>query len=551
MDSKLEHLLEVRSRRTQEVKSYLKAVARNAAPLPEYFPEHLRPPDQDEDGATGFDDIRQRVRVVDHTEFERGRAEESERLHRAGQAYFGPRSVPQPGEQEDRPAPPEEWDADALVRHPQVLLLGEPGAGKSWLVRNEARSIAGKGLQAIESRRIPVDDLLLPIHLRLDDLAVGEDAIEEALSRHAAQLAKGSKEFEVWVESMLAKGRAAVLLDAWDEVRPEHRESLWNRLESWEFNPALRLMLTSRVVGYDSAPVKPRSVEKLRLLPFDREEIDAFVDVWFADEQPKGERLLDRLKGTDRVSDLARIPLMLTLICRLWSESVGTPEALPSRRSDLYDRCLRGLLKDWRREKRKRITDAEVRAHLRVLEELALKLSELGLQQFTVDALCDHIAGVLTGLTSSKLASSAPEDLVEAWDDFGLLVKAGEESRMFLHLTFQEYLSACALARRVGADWESVRAWLEEEPAHRREAFTTADHGTLWRFGRVDAARWHEVVVLLAGLLGTQDAHKLLTWLAEENGDDWFQGRLALAAECAGELKGEVRKELSWRRSMS
>ena len=44
MDTKLKHLLAARSRRVEELKSYPKAVASDAAQLREYFPEHPRVP---------------------------------------------------------------------------------------------------------------------------------------------------------------------------------------------------------------------------------------------------------------------------------------------------------------------------------------------------------------------------------------------------------------------------------------------------------------------------------------------------------------------------
>jgi predicted NACHT family NTPase len=47
------------------------------------------------------------------------------------------------------------------------------------------------------------------------------------------------------------------------------------------------------------------------------------------------------------VNGLARIPLMLSLLCRVFEETGGT---LPSRRAELYERCLKGLLLDWRHE---------------------------------------------------------------------------------------------------------------------------------------------------------------------------------------------------------
>jgi hypothetical protein len=333
----------------------------------------------------------------------------------------------------------------------------------------------------------------------------------------------------VSLRGRLEGDRCVVLLDALDEVpeeRPEpgrqvefklgYRQRLRRRVEAFaRAFPRPRLLLTSRLVGYAGSPVS--GAEELELLPFGQEETDAFVAAWFGDGV-KARPFLDHLRQSPAVRGLARIPLMLLLLCRSFEGS----NKLPSRRVDLYRRCLQGLLGEWKGEKEERkVGVADIKHFLDVLGGVACSLIRDGCEQFGEDDLFGRIAAWQEENPRHPCARHEPGKLLQEFQQSGVLVRSGDDPEapwLFLHRTFQEYLTAWALAQHVKKEgWQALEGLIDHK---------------CW------LPEWAEVVVLLAGELA--DPEPLLALLCDESKDDRFRHRLALAAHCLPELAPAV-----------
>jgi hypothetical protein len=154
------------------------------------------------------------------------------------------------------------------------------------------------------------DALTLPLWGRLSDLNRTDDPLEEALASERSEV------FRRFVRRRLEAGRAVMLLDAWDEVpvevpepgqpiagKPHHRQRLGRRIEAFARRfPLCRMLLTSRIVGYDGSPI-PDAWEPV-LFAFDGPQIEAFARAWFPDPEP----FLTLLRQNSQVQGLARIP---------------------------------------------------------------------------------------------------------------------------------------------------------------------------------------------------------------------------------------------------
>ena len=418
MPATLTDLVGVRSRLVDEVLTYLDTLAADMAVLPAYYPAHLRTA---ETGTTRFDAIRQLVQVAeDRAVFEQWLAAERERLRAAGQdvddrqAYAPFRSLPDHEDADtmprDRPAPPPPlpWDQHAGQRFKRAVILGDPGFGKTWLLRYEARRLAREGAQKLRARTRALNDLVLPIWARLSDVNQSDDPLEDTLVALAGM--GYSEAFRRFIRERLQTDRCVILLDAWDEVPvevppdgqplaylPRFRQRLGQRLAAFALQfPKPRLLITSRIVGYIESPLP--DAQELELLAFDTHSLEAFVRVWFGDENTKDsptltQQFLALVREHPRVHGLARIPLMLTLLCRVYQEQ---PIDFPTRRVDLYSRCLRGLLRDWKEEKDKRqISDAYVDAVLELLYVVGYSLFSEGYDQFSESLLRTKITAWL------------------------------------------------------------------------------------------------------------------------------------------------------------
>jgi HEAT repeat protein len=551
MPATLQQLVEVRSRLGDEVLVYLDTLAEWAAQLPPYYPPHLRAKGSEK---TPFEVIRQSVQVVtDRTAVDRWRGEarwprraprpDSDRL-----AYAPTRSRPETDDPElFLPAAPVPWDDRAGGLFRRAVILGDPGFGKTWLLRFEAHRLARAGGRQLRDGAAGLDDLVLPIFLRLSDLSQSAAAVEEAVIDLAGR--GQSEAFRGWLRQKLTTDNCVLLLDAWDEVpvevpregqpvgfRAGYRQLLGQRLQAFARQfPRPRLLLTARAVGYTGPPVS--GAQELELLAFDPPAIEAFVSAWFGAGDPTAGQFLEQLRQSNPVRGLARIPLMLALMCRgLQAGSLR----LPARRGELYESCLRGLLRDWREEKEDRvISDTEVDAVLELLGAVGCLLFADGYEQFPESVLGDKMAAWLGMPRGGFLQGTGAASLLAGLKRDGVFIKAGQHRDaplLFLHHTFHEYLTARHLARQVKeAGWEGA-AFPGRHPGRGTTIRELVDRKA-W------LPTWQEVIILLAGRL--DEPGPLLRLLADRRKDDLFRHRLALAARCLPEIPRDVRHRLT------
>ena len=501
-----------------ELRKYLNGVAERAAELSRLFPERLRKPSA---GGTPFDRLRQQVRVLqDRTALQRPLAAERERMRARGldpdALAYTPgrgrvdREADEDRREAERAAAPRVWDEQAAGEFRRAVILSDPGFGKTWLLRHEARRVARRALACLADNQADPATVEVPIYCRLFDLVGSDVPLEDALI--AAATSGRSEGFRKWLRGRLETGHCVVLLDAWDEVQ-ERRAQLRTRIDAFATAfPLPRLLLTSRIVYYGGSPVP--NAKELELLPFGPAESEAFVGVWFGNAA-KARPFLGHLRESPAVRGLARIPLMLLLLCRSFEQSEKT---LPARRVELYERCLRGLLGEWQEEKSSdEINELTIDTQVEVLGEVAAALFQDGFEQFTETVLSQRLVECNERNPTLRLSRTDLDGLLGNVKDSGVLIRSGEAKEspwLFLHRTFQEYLTARALAQRAKLkDWKTIaplidrKCWLPE---------------------------WSEVVALLAGELADPEA--LLALLSDEKKDDRFRHRLALAAHCLPEL---------------
>ncbi len=570
MPAPLTALSGLRSRLSEDLLAYLDALVEDLAALPAYFPAQLR---TQAGAASGFEAIRQVVQVIEDraafAQWLRAEARVAEQERAAGReiarrAYAPRRARPERAEDSERekdreaqpPPPPVPWDDAAAARFRQAVILADPGFGKTWLLKHETIRLARQAAEQLRTRRHGVESLVVPIFVRLSELARSDHALAQALTRHVLERASTARKRQAagqdpvlrpvrrptaapglaaYLASQLARGHCAVHLDAWDEVPPEPvgegggirslagtRQRQGERLRAFAEGFTGPLRVTSRLVGY-GGQILP-GAQELELIAFEPPQIEAFLDIWFADDERR-QALLTLLQEEPTLRGLSRIPLMLTLLCRAY-EQAG---ALPERRVDLYEQCLHGLLRDWLaldkqadREDPK-LSDPYVEALLDLLAGVAHTLHDQGREQFTAKELAQAIGTELRRLVSSdELHGRTPSSLIQELKRDGVLIALGDENPayLFLHRTFQEYLAARQLARQANV-------------APQRYAEIVRDIAErLWWL-----PEWREVIVLLAGRL--DDPLPLLNALAKKRGDDIARRRLALAGLALGEVDPE------------
>jgi formylglycine-generating enzyme required for sulfatase activity len=361
-----------------------------------------------------------------------------------------------------------------------VLILGDPGAGKTTAVRQLCWSVLNDPDPAT---RFGLSPGVVPVLLRLRDLApdktgdlwsfirdsVRSENVDEALANPGPDL----------------KRRTGVLwiFDGLDEVVSEAARE---RVAGWivdllKDRPDDYALVTCRFSGYQGPiDLGPRFCT-FHVQPLDETQVRSFVECWHravmqrlhgkgakadAVAQDSVTALMGLLGQQDyrigRLRELPANPLLLTILCLVHHEERN----LPSRRADLYAHCVRVLVEDWRKEMRQKqgVAPRDPQSAEDVLGAIAWWLhSEDKRTSDAVTSLGKVALPMLESLSpSAGLGKDGAKFVQEMRDQSGIVVMHGPGRCGFLHQTFQEYLAAAhatreglaePMAKELGRPW--------------------------------------------------------------------------------------------------
>jgi formylglycine-generating enzyme required for sulfatase activity len=434
-----------------------------------------------------------------------------------------------------------------LDRHQRLVLLGDPGSGKSTFVNFVALCLAGEALEKPEANLnrftepLPQDDEdrhrdeepqpqpwthgpLLPVRVVLRDFAARglPQASRRATAQHlwgfvAAELkAAALGGYEQHLRQELQERGGLLLLDGLDEVpeAEQRRVQIKQAVEDFAAAfPRCRILVTSRTYAYQQQAWRLPGFAEAVLAPFGSGQIRRFVDRWYVhiaqlrgldpdDAQGQAELLKRAIFGSDRLRGLAERPLLLTLMASLHAWRGGT---LPEKREELYADAVDLLLDWWESPKVVRDRDRVIVQQPSLAEWLRVDrdrvrglLNVLAYQAHasqpdtvaTADVPEGELLSGLMRLSQNPELENNPALLVNYLSQrAGLLLPRGVGVYTFPHRTFQEYLAACHLT-----DYEYPEKVAE--------------------LARADPNRWREVL-LLAGAKSARGSDFALWALVE------------------------------------
>ncbi|GAB4499962.1 MAG: hypothetical protein OHK0052_15730 [Anaerolineales bacterium] len=273
----------------------------------------------------------------------------------------------------DRDKPSPITALQALSANPKMVLLGDPGGGKSTFVNYVAHCLAmnlrqpqAGWLKQLSGWSIHTPVLPVLVTLRAFARHYADSLPVKAEESHMLNFIKARLEAQNLPQMLqpltqaLEGGFVLLLLDGLDEVpTTEQRVFVRDAVQVFlQRYPKCRALITCRVLSYQP-PAKGKPDLRLKDLPifelalFDEDKIKRFIQRWYAElsrnttvKPDEVEPLTAHLQQAVRRSDLARLasnPLLLTVMALVHTHRGRLPDA----RALLYEETMDILLWHW------------------------------------------------------------------------------------------------------------------------------------------------------------------------------------------------------------
>jgi predicted MPP superfamily phosphohydrolase len=410
-------------------------------------------------------------------------------------------------------------------RYNNVVVLGDPGSGKTCFVQHEILAYADPESESSGwyARHLPVYVSLSEAARLLDERTTIIKICEIVSSRRGIDLPMYA------IEQAMADGRAAFFFDGLDEVGfLDKRIALVAQIRDLVDSHAHRgnrFVLASRPAAVQPVEL-PHSLTSLQLKGLTEDEIrtlagrvltqrlgDASLTSLSLEEQELIDRLLEDVKNVPGIARIARNPLLLTLLVLTYANT----GALSTRRHLIYTQAVKTLVSvrgKYTREQQ--ISESDLRTRLGAV---ALAIFKREIAEIPRRAEVVAVLSPLTGRAGAARSATAAAEafMQEVAEATGLLVIHAKDAVSpddlitFMHYSFLEYYAAAGLLARSYLD---IVPPLSPNP------------------------RWREVITLMVGMLSEQsDVTPLLRNILDDPSpsDVISQCRTLLALDCATE----------------
>lgn len=409
--------------------------------------------------------------------------------------------------------PPKRIELAQIVRdNLRAVLLGEPGAGKTTILRYLALHFA-KTLREHPDYSVNVQDrdtdfgvARLPIFIRLATFASAKRTLREYVLDAFSDVSAPKETVKQVLAEVLSQGKALILLDGLDEVL-DNRAHVIEQIESFDagLQGHNQIIVTSRRSSYGRAlggafkafdlnELEPEQIAKFLMywnLAIEKKRIQENGETFQTEQeyeqagkeraQEQFAKIAEKLDTNLGAQNLAKNPLTL----RMLAEAYRYNRDLPNRRVDLYNLIVKQSLEFWEVESakipREKIVTYDEAADL--LSPLAYWMhseKESPSETEIKDQLKRALKANPDRITPTEsIAKSIDNFWKRAKERTGLFVQDTPSHYRFVHATFREYFAGLYLvhdraqaAQRIYAHRHQPR-W--EEPILLGIAHTSTD----------------------------------------------------------------------------
>lgn len=369
----------------------------------------------------------------------------------------------------------------------RIAIIGEPGAGKTTLLQQIAQWVSKEIEQSViiwvslaDLRSHDLESYLLEIWLQTVARKIGQaEASIQVKDDFVAQFNQGL----VWL-----------VLDGVDEMQStlgNPLEEIGQQIRQGSLLQQARIVLSCRLNLWDGGSNALNFFDNYRTLEFSYpQQVEQFISNWFgcisSIEIQTGQRLCAALResGKERIRDLIKNPLRLTLLCFNWHLGEGN---LPQTKAGLYEQFVADFY-EWKKEQFA-TTREQIRRLNTALGEMAREAIDKEATPFRLrqEFLCNYLgepddanslfamALRLGWLNKVGVSADNPKKAVYA----------------FFHPTFQEYFAALAIN-----DWNYFLNHLIEKPNDPEASY------------RIFEPQWKEVILLWIGFPESEVSRK-------------------------------------------